>query len=84
MEICDLVHEDAGQFLASTFPKITLMTILWLPSQCNAMGCRLQQHCAGLLLLSPKAVVNLVVIAAIHPSGAAGGCSGVGFASNLI
>lgn len=66
-----ILFMSAGQFLASTFHKITLMTILWLPSQRDVMGCRLQQHCTGLLLLSPKAVVNLVVIAAIHPSGAA-------------
>lgn len=47
-----------------------MIALLWFPSQCNAMGCRVQQYCAALVLLSPKAVVSLV-IAAIHPSGAA-------------
>jgi len=62
---------SAGQFLASIFHKMTLITILCLPSRCKKMCCRLQQHCTRLLLLSPQAVVNVVVIAAIHPSGAA-------------
>lgn len=63
----EFVSMSAGQFLWSRFHKMTLITILCLLSQCNVMGCRLQQQWAGVLLLSPKSVVNLAVIAGIHP-----------------